>query len=91
MIAYRSNPLGPPFSEGTHTSVINAHGALITLVAKVAADQRFILKHGLSGEQQECRVVFIRKAIGPAEIGVEFQGPAADFWKIAYPPADWAR
>ena len=90
VIAHRSRPMGPAFSEGTHTIVVNAHGALISLVAKVAVDQRFILKHGLSGEQRECRVVFIRKGTGPSEVGIEFQGPALNFWKIAYPPVDWA-
>jgi hypothetical protein len=89
VIAYRSRTLGPPFSEGTHTLVISVHGALISLVSKIAADQRFILKHGLSGELQECRVVFTRKAIGPTEVGIEFQRPSSNFWHIAFPPADW--
>jgi hypothetical protein len=90
VIAYRSRPMGPAFSEGTHAMVVNAHGALISLVAKVAVGQRFFLKHGITGEQQECRVVFTRNSIGPTEVAIEFQQPAPNFWHIAYPPADWA-
>lgn len=92
VVAYRSQSLGQPFSEGTHTLVVSAHGALISLAAKVTADQRFVLKHGVSGEEQECRVVYTRKnAAGPPEIGIEFGQPAPNFWHIAFPPGDWMR
>ena len=54
--------------------MVSAHGALISLTAKVAADQRFVLKHAVSGEEQECRVVFTRKNMaGPTEVGIEFR------------------
>ena len=61
VIAYRSQKLGLPFSEGTRTLMVSAHGALISLTGKVAADQGLVLKHALSGEEQECRVVFTQK------------------------------
>ena len=90
VVAYRSPKLGLPFSEGTHTLVVSAHGALIILTAKVAADQKFVLKHGVSGEEQECRVVYTRKnAAGPPEVGIEFRQSAPNFWHIAFPPGDW--
>ena len=54
VVAYRCQKLGLPFSEGTRTLVVSAHGALISLTAKVAADQELVLKHALSGEEQEC-------------------------------------
>jgi hypothetical protein len=92
VVAYRSQELGPPFSEGTHTLVVSAHGALLSLMAKVAADQSFVLKHGVSGEKQECCVVFTRKNMaGPTEVGIEFRQPAPTFWRIAFPPGDWMR
>lgn len=71
--------------------MVSAHGALINLTAKVVADQKFILKHAFSGEEQECRVVFTRgnSLIGPTEVGVEFRQPAPDFWRVAFPPSDW--
>jgi hypothetical protein len=90
VVAYRPQELGLPFSEGTRTLVVSAHGALITLTAKVAADQGLVLKHALSGEDQECRVVFTqKKPTGPTEVAVEFRQPAPKFWHIAFPPIDW--
>ena len=73
--------------------MVNAHGALINLTSKVAANQKFFLKHALSGEEQECRVVFTHgnSMIGPTEVGVEFRQPAPSFWRIAFPPGDWIR
>jgi hypothetical protein len=91
VLAYRRPKDGPRFFEGTHTLVVSAHGALIGLAAKVAPDERLVLQHSLSGEEQECRVVFTdKKLTGPTEVGVEFQRSAPDFWHIAFPPTDWA-
>jgi hypothetical protein len=73
--------------------VVNAHGALINLETKVAAHEKLVLKHALSGEEQECRVVFTRGSsmVGPIEVGIEFRQPAPNFWHIAFPPSDWQR
>jgi hypothetical protein len=90
VVAYRYHKLGLPFSEGTRTLVVNAHGALISLTAQVEVDQRLVLKHALSSEEQECRIVFTEvKLTGPTEVGIEFHQPAPNFWGIAFPPADW--
>ena len=90
VVAYRSEKLGLPFSEGTRTLMVSAHGALISLDAKVVADQRLVLKHALSGEEQECRVVFTEtKEMRSREVGIEFRHPAPGFWRIAFPPIDW--
>src|SRR3984893_4407493 len=61
VVAYRSQKQGLAFSEGTRTLVISAHGALISLTAKVAVDQTLLLKNALTGEELECRVVFTEK------------------------------
>lgn len=58
VLAYRLAKEGPPFFEGTYTLVVSAHGALIGLATNVAPGQRLVLQHSLSGEEQECRVVF---------------------------------
>jgi hypothetical protein len=90
VVAYRSQELGLAFSEGTRTLVVNAHGALISLMAKVAVDQTLLLKNALTGEEQECRVVFTqKKAMGSTDVGIEFRDPAPGFWRIAFPPIDW--
>jgi hypothetical protein len=91
VIAYGASKYGPSFQEGTHTLVVNAHGALISLATKTMLEQRLMLRHALSGEEQECRIVFRdKKMAGPTEIGIEFLSPAPKFWHIAFPPADWS-
>src|SRR6266446_5016093 len=73
VIAFREARQGFPFHEGTHTLVVNAHGGLISLATKVLLQQRLMLKNALSGQVQECRVVFMdRKLAGPTEVGIEF-------------------
>ncbi len=90
VVVHRVPREGPPFYEGTHTLVVNAHGALIALAANVAPDQRLVLQNVLSGEEEECRVVFTeRKLTGPTEVAIEFKRPAPNFWHIAFPPPDW--
>jgi PilZ domain len=91
VLVYRRPKDGPRFFEGTHTLVVSAHGAMIGLAANVAPDQRLVLQHSLSGEEQECRVVFAdEKRTGSTRVAVEFQQAAPNFWRIAFPPADWA-
>jgi len=90
VVAYRSRKPGLPFSEGTRTLAVSAHGASITLTAKVAADQNIVLKHALTGEEQECRVISTQNnPMGPTEVGLEFLQPAPNFWHVAFPPLDW--
>ena len=84
VVVYRPPQERRQFYESTLTLVVNAHGALMTLAAEVA------LENTDSGEQQECRVAYVgRMPTGPTQIGVEFTRPAANFWRIAYPPDDW--
>lgn len=91
VVVHRASKGDPPFYEGTHTLVVSAHGALLALAANVAPEQRLVLQNVMSGEEEECRVVFIeRKPAGPAQVAVEFQRPAPGFWHIAFPPPDWS-
>ena len=90
VVAYRSQKQGLAFSEGTRTLVVSAHGALISLTTKVAVNQTLLLKNALTGEEQECRVVFTEtKEMRSREVGIEFRHPAPGFWRIAFPPIDW--
>jgi len=90
VLVYIPPKAGLPFFEGTHTLVVSAHGALLGLAASVLPEQRLFLQHSLSGEEQECRIVFTKKKLnGPTEVGVEFRKPAPNFWHIAFPPMDW--
>jgi len=76
--------------EQTHTLVVNAHGALISLELRVCAGQVIILQNPETGEEQSCRVIRIDPAPeGKTEVGVEFLKPAPNFWRVAFPPEDW--
>ncbi len=81
-----------PFTEPTRTVVINAHGALITLVTGVELGQKLILTNVDTHAERECRVVYLgAKEAGRTEVGIAFDRPVPKFWGIADPPDDWRR
>ena len=81
-----------PFTEPTRTVVINAHGALITLITRAALGQELTLTNVDTQEEQECRVVYLgTKEAGRTEVGIAFHHPTPKFWGIAAPPDDWRR
>jgi hypothetical protein len=78
------------FSEDTETLAINAHGALITLAARVAQGQEVEIKSRTHPEKLRCKIVFVGpSAQGKTQFGIEFLQPAPHFWHIAFPPEDW--
>jgi PilZ domain len=78
------------FKEETKTLVVNAHGALITLAAKVAQGQQLQLKSVSNPETQDCKIVYIGPTVqGQTQVGVEFLKPAPHFWHVAFPPENW--
>ncbi len=84
------DPDKKPFSEMTHTAVVNAHGGLLYLALKVEPGQVIILKNPETSEEQLCRVIRCDPAPdGRSEVGVEFVKPAPNFWRVAFPPSDW--
>ncbi len=90
VLVYGHRADGEPFFAETKTLSVNAHGALITLDMDVDRDQRLILTNPKSGEDVECRVVYLeRNDSGGTDVGVEFLGPSRRFWGIAFPPEDW--
>jgi len=81
---------GQKFEEQTRTLVVNAHGALISLAAKVAAEQRIRVSNRATRKSMDCRVVYVgNPAAGKMQMGVEFVEPCASFWQIDFPPDDW--
>ena len=78
------------FKEETRTLVVNAHGALISLGAQVAAGQSITLSNKATQQSIECKVVHLGNAQGgKTQLGVEFVKPSARFWQIDFPPDDW--
>jgi hypothetical protein len=80
-----------PFNENTQTTIVNAHGALVGLKAKLAKGQIVRLKSVTSPDEQECHVIWVGPAAdGKTQYGLEFTKPAPKFWGVTFPPADWS-
>jgi PilZ domain len=78
------------FTEETRTLVVNAHGALISLGAKVTPGQQITVANRSTRMQLECRVVHLGNATaGKVQTGVEFLSACGSFWQIDFPPDDW--
>ena len=78
------------FTEETKTLVVNVHGALITLRARVLQGQQVELKSVSNPEPQACKVVYIGPTVqGQTQVGIEFSKPAPLFWHVAFPPDNW--
>lgn len=78
------------FTEETRTLVVNAHGALISLGAPVAAEQKITVSNKATHQTLECRVVYVgSQQAGKAQMGIEFVKPSPTFWQIDFPPDDW--
>ena len=78
-------------SESAFTSSVNAHGALIYLSLHVEVGQKIIVKNAETEEEQFVSVVRTNPAPeGKFEVAIEFLRPAPKFWRIAFPPDDWA-
>jgi hypothetical protein len=89
VIMRRDNADSPP--ERTVTLVVSAHGALISLRTEVSIGDTLTLRNVKTGEEVNCRVVDRGTKEGNfANIGVEFVAPRENFWRVAFPPADWS-
>ncbi len=83
-------PQDKSFEEETHTLIVNAHGALIALNAKVVKGQKIRLKNRATKAEQVCRVASVGPTTeGKGQVGIEFLTPSPDFWHISFPPEDW--
>jgi hypothetical protein len=79
-----------PFREETRTVVVNAHGALLTLLTRISQQQILRLSTPGNSENQACRVTFVGPTTdGRTQFAVEFTRPVPQFWHIAFPPEDW--
>jgi hypothetical protein len=83
-------PKESSFEEETQTLIVNLHGALVLLAAKVGKGQMLHLKNRSTHEEQLCRVASLGPSSGgKTQVGVEFLKPSPDFWRISFPPEDW--
>jgi hypothetical protein len=78
------------FEEETRTLVVNAHGALISVAAKLVTGQQVSVSNRATEKSMECRVVYVgNPAAGKLQAGIEFIEPCPSFWQIDFPPEDW--
>jgi len=81
---------GKVFTEDTRTTIVNAHGALLTLALGAEIKPSLLLINRTTKAEVQCRVVFQKEMEkGKVELGVEFLEPQPRFWGIAFPPEDW--
>jgi hypothetical protein len=84
------NSNNKPFSEETHTIVVNAHGALIEMTNSVDQGQAVTLLNIRTTEKTDCTVKLVTPTDGKKfNTAVEFVKPNAGFWRISFPPDDW--
>jgi hypothetical protein len=78
-------------SEPSETLAVNAHGALVLLTPPVEDAEQILIKNPRTSEEQLCRVVHqgLIEA-GRLQVGLEFLTPAPNFWRVSFPPEDWA-
>lgn len=75
--------------EATTLSV-NTQGAMLVLKQNLPMETRLVLEHGTTRERVACKVARPAKEMPEGyQIPIEFDSPSPDFWKIAFPPADW--
>ncbi len=68
------------FEEETQTLVVNAHGAMIALAARVSKGQTLQVKNRATQEDQACKVVYLGPvSSGKAQVGVDFTTSAPDY------------
>jgi hypothetical protein len=87
---YGRTPDNRPFRDITVTKAVNIHGGLLPLAPKVKRGQTILLVNGYTGEERECRVVYVRAMRGTKakRVGIEFttaKGLAGDFWHVFTP------
>ena len=68
--------------EKTHTIIVNSHGALILLAARVNVQQIVRVENVNTKEELLCRVACLGSSfMGKTQVAIEFIMPAPKFWK----------
>ncbi len=81
---------GKPSTHDVITLNVNAHGALVAMKQHLPTGTSVVLEHSATKQRMACKVVR-----PPSETpegfhtALEFDSVAPDFWKIAFPPANW--
>jgi len=80
-----------PLKEETHTSVVNAHGALVEMGVALDPGQTVTLRNMRTNDKIECTIkLSTPAAAGKFSTALEFVNPNPGFWRISFPPDDWS-
>lgn len=72
------------------TLSVNDHGALIVMERTLPLESRLVLENCGTKQRVTCKVTRPPREMPEGyHIPLEFDSPAPDFWKIAFPPTDW--
>lgn len=81
---------GPATTLEADTLSVNPKGALVVIKRNLPPETRLVLEHGGTKERAACKVVRPAKEMPEGfHTALEFDPPVPDFWKIAFPPANW--
>jgi len=81
---------GKPVTFETVTLSVSNHCALVVLSQNLPCDTRLVLEHNGTKERVACKVARIAREMPEGfHIPLEFDSPAPNFWRIAFPPSDW--
>jgi hypothetical protein len=76
--------------EKAETQIVNAHGGLLKMRSHLHVGQSFLLNNPQNNIEMSCRVVRTEDlGLEFYHIAFEFDRPAANFWPVVFPPADW--
>jgi hypothetical protein len=74
-----------PFRDVTETKCVSVHGGLLPLSVRVKRGQTLLLVNSFTGEERECRVVYVESKRRVRKVGVEFTAANGDFWHVYSP------
>ncbi len=80
---------GQPVKDVGYTAVVNRHGALVMLTARLSPNSQLTLTNKFTQETENFRVIWSgeKPTEGRYEAGIEALNPRDDFWGIRFPPA----
>jgi hypothetical protein len=77
------------FREETVTELVNAHGGLVALGARVGLGETFLVVNKATQEEQQCRVAYVEPLEGyKKKIGFALMLSAPNFWRANFSPTN---
>lgn len=82
---------GKPAAFEVITLSVNHQGALVVMAENLPPDTRLVLEHAGTKERVACKVGRAAREMPEGfHVPIEFDSPAPDFWRIAFPSTDWS-